>query len=326
MLIFFQEIIFLTIIWILRMIEGIMEVFNILINFNISINTESKEPIQFLLTDSKIMVLFYTIFIITIFLCFVFTIYSIIKNVIKNNKSISQIVGASIISIISTMIVLMIILIIISINNIILNLLFEVLDINTNINISKLIFNNSVGNYLFDFSINEITFNTNNPNIIIGEYIINEGYIFPSEWKLNGMINPNNFLFLPSLITSILVLISLINVVINIIKRIYKIVLLYVMLPISLSTLPVDNGNSFNIWKEELIKEIIIIYGIILSVNLLYIILPILLNVFINTNISNYGKNIIQLFIISSGALFISSSIKIFKNIFSKSKQVVKTI
>ena len=220
------------------------------------------------------------------------------------------------------MIVLIIVLITISITNTLVNLLLEILNVNNDINITKLIFDNSVGNYLYDFSINEINLNTNNPKIIFGDYIITEGTIFPNSWKLNGMVNPNNFYFLPSLITSILVLISLIYVIINLIKRIYKIILLFIILPVSLSTLPLDNSLRFNVWKDELIKEIIIIYSLILSINLFYLILPILLNIDINNNISSYSKSLINLFIIASGAIFISSSIKMFKKIFSNNKMV----
>ena len=198
------------------------------------------------------------------------------------------------------------------VDNILLKLLLDILNIDYSLNISKLILNNSIGNFLYDYSINEISVSILTPNKLLGDYIIQEGLIIPVEWKQNGMINPNNFYYLPSLITSILVLISLLITVINIIKRIYKIVLLYITLPISLSTLPLDNGKTFDVWKNKLINQIFIIFMVVLSLNIYSIILPTLLNINIETNISSYGKSLINLLIIASGSIFILSSQKLF--------------
>lgn len=296
------------------MIDGLIEIFNTLFGFNITSNNEEIDILQFLLNDSKLLMIFTTIFIITIFICLIITIYSIIKNMAQNNKNITTILSKFFISIISIMIVLIILLIIVSISNILLKLLLDILNIDYSLNISKLILNNSIGNFLFDYSINEINISTITPNKLLGDYIIQEGLIIPLEWKKNGMINPNNFYYLPSLITSILVLTSLIITVINVIKRIYKIVLLYITLPISLSTLPLDNGKTFDIWKNNLISEIFIIFIIVLSLNIYSIILPILLNINIETNISSYGKSLINLLIIASGSIFILSAQKLFNN------------
>ncbi len=317
MLIFFQELILLIILWVLRMVEGIIEIYNIVLGMEIvNINNEKKDILSFILNDSRLLIIFISIFCISTFLCLVFTIVSIIKNMFQNNKTLSSIISKSFISIISTMVVFIILFIVVSISNILLSVLITSLDISTDLNISKIIFDNSVGNYLFDYTISEIDFSIVTPNQILGDYITIDNHLFPSQWELNGMINPNNFYYLPSFITSIIVLVSLIISILNIIKRIYKIVYLYITIPITLSTLPLDNGIKFSYWNNELFKQILIIFSSVFALKVFYLLLPILLNINISNNISIYSKSLINLFIISSGSLFITSSQSMLTKIF----------
>lgn len=319
MLIFFQEFIFSIILWVLRMIEGILEIFNILLGINIiNANDEKEEIISYLINDSKILTIFISIFFITIFLCLIFIIASIIKNMLTNKQNISSIISKFFTSMISTLIVSIIFIIIISISNVLLNLLINILNIDQSQNISKLIFDNCVVNYFNYYSINEIDFSTITTSNLLGSYSFNNNLIYPSSWDLNGMINPNNFRYLPSLITSIIVLTSLLISIITLIKRIYKIVLLYIILPLSLSTIPLDDGLRFNNWRRELLKQLLIIFSITFSLNIFYLILPILLNINISENITSYSKSLINLLIISSGSIFITSSILTFNKIFTK--------
>ncbi len=58
------------------------------------------------------------------------------------------------------------------------------------------------------------------------------------------------------------------------IQRIFDIILLYIISPISISTLPLDEGNRFRVWKEMLIAKILGAYGIILVMNLFFLIMP----------------------------------------------------
>jgi len=58
------------------------------------------------------------------------------------------------------------------------------------------------------------------------------------------------------------------------IQRIFDIIFLYLISPISVSTIPLDDGNRFRIWKEMLVAKILSAYGIILSMNLFFIMMP----------------------------------------------------
>ena len=58
------------------------------------------------------------------------------------------------------------------------------------------------------------------------------------------------------------------------IQRIFNIILLYIVSPISISTLPLDQGNRFRVWKDMMISKILSAYGIILVMNLFFLIMP----------------------------------------------------
>lgn len=58
------------------------------------------------------------------------------------------------------------------------------------------------------------------------------------------------------------------------IQRIFDIILLYIISPITVSTIPLDEGNRFRIWKDMLISKILGAYGIILVMNLFFLIMP----------------------------------------------------
>ena len=89
------------------------------------------------------------------------------------------------------------------------------------------------------------------------------------------MVNPDGFLYLPSLIAGIALLLSLITAVLNLAKRVYEIIVVYLVMPVSLSTLPLDEGARFKIWRETLITKIIIAYGAVFAVNVFVLLMPI---------------------------------------------------
>lgn len=61
---------------------------------------------------------------------------------------------------------------------------------------------------------------------------------------------------------------------ITFIQRIFDIILLYIISPITTSTIPLDEGNRFKVWKDMLISKILGAYGIILVMNLFFLIMP----------------------------------------------------
>lgn len=326
MLIYFQEIVLTIIIWMLRMIQGLIEIFNSVLGIDtIMYNNEEMSMLEYIINDSRITNIFWTIFIITIFLCSIFAIISIIKNAITTREYLTSIIGKYILSIISIMIVLILIFIVIIITNIFIELIISLFNINIDINISKNIFDYSVNNWFSDYSINEINIFSITTKQLLGDYKQESYLVIPNEWQYNGMIDPDSFAYLPSLICAGIVLLSFTYGIMVIFSRIYEIIFLYIIMPITVAIIPMDNGARFKLWIEEFIKKIIIIFIITLSQHLFLIITPILLKIELINSISQYGQSLFKLCLISGGAILNISALKLVNKII-KNKNIKNTI
>ena len=76
------------------------------------------------------------------------------------------------------------------------------------------------------------------------------------------------------IVSGIIIVVMFVMSAVMFIQRIFDIIFLYIISPISVSTIPLDEGNRFRIWKDMLIAKILSAYGIILSMNLFFIIMP----------------------------------------------------
>lgn len=83
-----------------------------------------------------------------------------------------------------------------------------------------------------------------------------------------------NLDFLIGIFGSVVIMVMFVMSAITFIQRIFDIVLLYIISPVSVSTIPVDDGARFKIWRDMTISKILGAYGIILSMNLFFIIIP----------------------------------------------------
>ena len=63
-----------------------------------------------------------------------------------------------------------------------------------------------------------------------------------------------NLDFLIGIFGSIVIMVMFVMSAVTFIQRIFDIVLLYIISPISVSTIPVDDGNRFKIWRDMTIS------------------------------------------------------------------------
>lgn len=87
---------------------------------------------------------------------------------------------------------------------------------------------------------------------------------------------------------SLVILIMFALAAITFVQRIFDVVLLYLISPISISTIPLDEGNRFKVWKDMLISKILSAYGVILVMNLFFLIIPMVYKIdFFHNNFQN---------------------------------------
>lgn len=297
-----------------KLIDGLLSILDIsngLSDFSYDFN--SVNILEFFINNSVIENLFWNIFLFTIALTCMFCVFGIIKVMVKNNSTILNVLSKFVIAIISVLIVLSLIIICITLTTKIISLLKDVFDIEKRFNLSKIIFNNSVGEWYNNHSINTIDLKNISVKELLGEY--EKDVIFPSKWLHNGIINPETFQYLPCLITTIISMISLGMVAIRLIKRVYDIVLLYLIMPVSISSIPLDDGVSFKNWLEIFTNKITIIYSSVLVINLFYFIYPII-NEF-NLPIEEEYQKLLKLLLASASISSLATGQIIFNKIFN---------
>ena len=140
---------------------------------------------------------------------------------IANNRNVSSIIGKIGLALLGTMAMLTVVLLGILISNSILTLVAEIFQIGNTTKLSNALFNACVGDWLNGYSYAEVDITSCSVSKIMGDYNAVAFGIWPTSWKMNGMINPDSFLYLPSMVASIALMIAMIVAMINLAKRIY---------------------------------------------------------------------------------------------------------
>ena len=316
MLIFFQQLCLLLFLWILKLVDGLMEIFSAISGItDVTYKGEKVNIIEFLAGDSTVNTIFWCIFILSIGLTCIFTIAALIKNMINSQRNVSTIVGKFFLALLGTMAMLTVLFLIILISNSLLVLVSQVFQIGNTTKLSSALFNACAGDWINGYSVSEFDVSKLGVKEIFGDYTT--GFVFPDSWKYNGMVNPDNFLYLPSLIAGIALAIALVVAILNLAKRVYEIIFMYFVMPMSMSTLPLDDGARFKTWRETFITKIVIAYGTVFSVNIFILLLPLITRMRID-EVGGFGNSMFVIFMIVGGAMVIPAGQALFCKLFGQ--------
>lgn len=316
MLIFFQQLCLLLFLWLLKLVDGLMEIFSAISGItDVTYKGEKVNIIEFLAGDSTVNTIFWCIFILAIGLTCIFTIAALIKNMINSQRNISTIVGKFFLALLGTMAMLTVLFLIILISNSLLVLVSQIFQIGNTTKLSSALFNACAGDWINGYSVSELDISRLGVKEIFGDYTT--GFVFPDKWKYNGMVNPDKFLYLPSLIAGVALAIALVVAVLNLAKRVYEIIFMYFVMPMSMSTLPLDDGARFKTWRETFITKIVIAYGTVFSVNIFVLLLPLITRMRID-EISGFGNSMFLIFMIVGGAMVIPAGQALFCKLFGQ--------
>ena len=318
MLIFFQELIMLLFLWFLRLIDGIMEIFSAIAGVtDVTVNGQRVNIIEYLIGDSTVGTIFWCVFILAVGLTCIFGIVALVKNMIANNRNVSSIIGKIGLALLGTMAMLSVVILGILISNSVLTLVAEIFQIGNTTKLSNALFNACVGEWLNGYSFAEVDITSCSVSTIMGDYNATAFGIWPTSWKGNGMINPDTFLYLPSMVASIALVIALIVAIINLAKRIYEIVLMYIVMPVSMATLPLDDGARFKVWRETFVTKIILAYGTVFSVNIFILLLPLITKMHVD-GVGSFGNSMFLIFMIIGGTMVIPAGQSLFARLFGQ--------
>ena len=318
MVIFFQELILLLVLWILRMIDGLMEIFSAIAGItDVSYQGQKVNIIEFLVANSTVGTIFWCIFILAVGLTCIFAIVAFVKNMIANNRNISSILGKFFLSLLGTLAMLVVVYLGILISNAVLKLIAEIFQISNTTKLSNALFNACVGDWLNGYSIAELDITSFSVGDIFGDYKTTALGIWPKSWKLDGMVNPKTFLYLPAIVAAIALLFALIVAILNLAKRVYEIIFMFLVMPLSMSTISLDDGARFKIWRETAVTKIVLAYGTVFSVNIFILLLPFITKMQID-GVGNFANSLFLIFMIVGGAMVIPAGQSMFARLFGQ--------
>ncbi|MGN0744549.1 MAG: Mbov_0396 family ICE element transmembrane protein [Christensenellales bacterium] len=319
MLIFFQELILQLFLWLLKMIDGIMDIFGAMTGItSVMYHGEKVNIIEYLVNSTGVSTIFWCVFILAVGLTCIFTIVAIVKNMIANNKNITSILGRFFLALLGTMAMLVVVILGILISNALLVLVAHIFQVENTTKLSTALFDACVGDWLNGYTIAEVNINELSVRDIFGNWNGTPLFgIWPTHWEMDGMVNPDTFMYLPAMVASIAVIIVMIVAALNLAKRVYEIVLLYITMPISMSTLPLDDGARFKVWRETFITKIVIAYGTVFAVNVFILLLPIITKMRIES-LGNFGNTMFHIFMIIGGAMLVPAGQTLFARLFGQ--------
>ncbi len=309
MIILIEELLIQIIIWELKLINQLNDLLNTSINYD-----KKQDILTYFFTNSLLGNIFKGLIIVTIGLAAICSVAAIIKNMIINKTLPRLILGKFLGSVIAVFVVTMFWYLGLMLNNLLLNIWAETFYVESSLDLSKLILFASTKEWLNGYSINEIEISTLELKTLIGSY--DNFNTLPTIWNYNGMINPANYYYLLSFITTNMVLISFFIMIIRIIKRFYEIIMLFFIMPLSLCTFSIDDGARFNNWLRILSARFLIIFGSIISFNVFNLVFPIILN-WSCGNANQELEQIVKLLIVISGAVSMMVGQKFLIQLFS---------
>jgi hypothetical protein len=86
-------------------------------------------------------------------------------------------------------------------------------------------------------------------------------------------------------------------------------------MPVSMATLPLDDGAKFKMWRETFVTKIILAYGTVFSVNIFILLLPLISKMHID-GVGGFGNSMFLIFMIIGGAMVIPAGQNLFARLF----------
>lgn len=108
------------------------------------------------------------------------------------------------------------------------------------------------------------------------------------------------------ILSSIVILVMFSLSSISFVQRLFDIIMLFIISPTLVSTIPLDDGQRFKLWREMVVSKVLGCYGIILAMNLFFLIIPQIGNITFFDN--NFKNGIVQLLFIIGGSFALTKA------------------
>lgn len=116
----------------------------------------------------------------------------------------------------------------------------------------------------------------------------------------------NDMNFIVGLLGSLVMLVMFVLSSLTFVQRIFDTVLLYVISPMPIASIPIDDGSRFKTWKDMMISKILSAYGIILCMNIFFLIMPTINQIRFFDN--DFHNGIVQIIFLIGGSFAVTKA------------------
>lgn len=339
MKVFFLKVLMWIEIGVLRVVDMIMQLFSVFSGIeDVAIGESGKGTLlEYFVTNQAVINAFWALFIIGVACTGIFTVIAIVKNMVVVKKTVGKILAKMLTAILSMILVIMCLFGFIYGANVVLQQVDGALAQDNRLTIGQQLFVAGIdddawinitpreGYTVREEGLMAIFGETNatdeqgnvylvpkadwsgvTPDKVFGKFKRDDLGIFESETREEGgFVDIGKYDFFIGVPASIIIVVVMFVAVMGLVTRLYDLVFMLLTSPLVMSTLPLDDGAKFKLWRETAISKTLLAYGTVFAVNIYIIILPLL------SKLSIAGQptltTLMRVLLIICGALTISN-------------------
>lgn len=342
MKVFFLKVLMWIEIGVLRVVDMIMQLFSVFSGIeDVAIGESGKGTLlEYFVTNQAVINAFWALFVIGVACTGIFTVIAIVKNMVVVKKTVGKILAKMLTAILSMILVIMCLFGFIYGANFVLQQVDGALAQDNRLTIGQQLFvagidddawinitpregytvreegliaifgevpvTDEQGNV---YLVPKADWSDVNPDKVFGEFTRDSLGIFENgtsfEEGKEGLVYIDKYDFFIGVPASIIIVVVMFVAVMGLVTRLYDIVFMLLTSPLIMSTLPLDDGAKFKLWRETAISKTLLAYGTVFAVNIYIIILPLL------SKLSITGQptltTLMRVLLIICGALTISN-------------------
>ncbi|MGN0760570.1 MAG: Mbov_0396 family ICE element transmembrane protein [Christensenellales bacterium] len=340
MKVFFLKVLMWIEIGVLRVVDMIMQLFSVFSGIeDVAISESGKGTLlEYFVTNQTVINAFWALFVIGVACTGIFTVIAIVKNMVVVKKTVGKILAKMLTAILSMILVIMCLFGFIFGANVVLQQVDGALAQDNRLTIGQQLFVAGIdddawinitpreGYTVREEGLMAIFGETNatdeqgnvylvpkadwsdvTPDNVFGVYEKDSLGIFENVDKNRegGFVDIEKYDFFIGVPASIIIVVVMFVAVMGLVTRLYDLVFMLLTSPLIMSTLPLDDGAKFKLWRETAISKTLLAYGTVFAVNIYIIILPLL------SKLSITGQptltTLMRVLLIICGALTISN-------------------
>jgi len=287
-------------------IDFIREIFLKLVGIEtVVVDGTNQDLLTHFLTSSSVKNAFWGVFLISIILLFVFVAVAIIKSEMtegQQKRTKSQILTKALTSFILFLLVPAVLIMGITLTNSIMS------GINASMTGAMVTgtSNSSIGGQVLITTGQEAFIGNPAERELIENMFMSGQLDYNNISIVKEYYNLADINYFVGLLSSLVILVMFSLSSISFIQRLFDIIMLYIISPALVSTIPLDDGQRFKLWREMVVSKVLGCYGIILAMNLFFLIIPKIGNITFFDN--NFKNGIVQLLFIIGGSFAITKA------------------